>query len=295
MSILNTNKIMPVLQGNQNRINRLTLDVTSGVKIHRPSDDPVASARLLDVKTTISSNGQYVSNAESAGTVLALQDTSLAQMTESLQTIRESVMESMNAPTSPEQIKIQAIKTKSGMDELLTQANMTTPYGYLYSGFSEQAPFTETPTGATYSGDDNIRQVRISDSATLRTSFTGNELFRSNDPSNDMFKLVSEIRTQMESGSMPTAKAQDWLKRLDNQIAHVTNMRAQGGVRMNEVDNIVDRYTNRNVALRQEQSNLEDTDVAQALIEMNTRKTAVEAAYKTIATMDGVSIFNFMN
>lgn len=294
MTVLNTTGLMPRLDRTQNRVNVLANDVTSGVRIHRPSDDPVGAARLLDVNTSISENAQYISNAESANTMLALQDTSMEQIISDLQSIREAVMESMNAPTSPEQMKIQAVKVKSGYDSLMTQANGKTPYGFMFSGFQEQQPFVETTTGSTYQGDSNHRELRIGPANTLRTTFTGQELFLDGEPGKDMFALTKEIKNQMDTGSINLTDARGWLKSLDTQLQHVTHLRAQAGVRMNEAENVVDRYTERNTALNQEKSNLEDTDIPSSMIEINNKKAQIQATYQTIATLGNLSIFDYI-
>lgn len=294
MSILNTDKLLPTLTRNQNRVNELSNNITSGVRIHRPSDDPIAAARLLDVNTSISENAQYISNAESAGTMLSLQDTSLSQITDDLQNIREAVMAGMNATASPEQVKIQGLVVRSGFESLMNQANLKTPYGYMYSGFKEGAPYAESATTSTYSGDNNHRELRIGPSTTLRTTFTGEDVFRSSDPSNDMFALVKDISSKMATGSFTSADAQSWLNKIDNQIDHVVNIRAQAGVRGKTADDVVSRFSERTTALMQEKSNLEDTDIPSAMIELNNKKTAIQATYQTIASLGDISIFNYM-
>src|SRR5574343_1270669 len=70
--------------------------VASGRRILRPSDDPVASARALEVSQSKSVNSLYAANQGYANDALKLVDSKLAAATEIVTYVRTRAVESGN-------------------------------------------------------------------------------------------------------------------------------------------------------------------------------------------------------
>jgi flagellar hook-associated protein 3 FlgL len=160
---------------------KLQQQMSTGRRILTPSDDPIASARALQVSQSQSVNEQYIKNGDFAGSTLALQESVLGQVNELLQDVRVIAVNAGNPSLSDADRKTLASDLQGRYDQLLGLANSTDGEGqYLFSGFkSSTLPFTETSSGAVaYNGDQGQRMMQISASRQVAVSSSGAEVFQ---------------------------------------------------------------------------------------------------------------------
>jgi flagellar hook-associated protein 3 FlgL len=155
--------------------------ISSGRRILSPSDDPVASARVLDLSQSQSLNKQYDTNMGTATSSLGMEETILSSVGNLIQDVRTSALKAANAPlTDKDRVSI-AADLRNRYQELLGLANSTDGNGqYLFSGYQGATkPFSETSLGnVTYSGDQGQRLIQISPSRQLAVSDYGADVFQ---------------------------------------------------------------------------------------------------------------------
>ena len=86
----------------QERLNESQLQVSTGKKINRPSDDPAAATQLLKLSAISANINQYERNIDSARNQLELQESVMANITNVLQRVRELVVQANSAAQSDE-------------------------------------------------------------------------------------------------------------------------------------------------------------------------------------------------
>ncbi|GAB3265825.1 flagellar hook-associated protein FlgL [Chitinimonas naiadis] len=159
---------------------KLQNQLSTGRAILTPSDDPVASARSLDLSQAVSLNSQYVENNKYANDALALTETNLQNVISAIQDIQTLAVQSGNpALTASEKRTIDA-DIKGKYQQLLGLANTTDGNGlYLFSGYKgDTKPFNELGFGnVRYDGDQGQRAVQISPSRQIPVSNSGNDVF----------------------------------------------------------------------------------------------------------------------
>lgn len=169
------------LQQHQGEQAKLQSQLSSGRKILTPADDPIASARVLDITQAKSINEQYATNSTAADSFMRLSESTLNQVTSSIHYIQELAVRSGNAAYGSSEKKIIDVDLQGRYQELLALANTTDGQGnYLFSGFQgDTKPFTEAAFGkVTYNGDDGKRLVQISDGRQLPISESGSDIFQ---------------------------------------------------------------------------------------------------------------------
>jgi len=155
--------------------------VSTGRRILTPADDPVASARVLEVSQSLATAEQYSTNAGAASDSLALQDGILGSVTDLIQNARVVALSAGNAALNNSDRATLATELRGRYQELLGLANSTDGNGqYLFSGFQGGTlPFTEsTPGTVVYNGDQGQRLIQISPSRQLALSDSGSDLFQ---------------------------------------------------------------------------------------------------------------------
>lgn len=155
--------------------------VSSGRRILSPSDDPVASARVLEVTQSQSLNTQYDTNTGSATSSLGLEDSILSSVGNLIQDVRTSALQAANTPLTDKDRASIAMDLRGRYQELLGLANSTDGNGqYMFSGYKGATkPFVETTLGnVTYQGDQGQRLIQISPSRQIPVSDFGASIFQ---------------------------------------------------------------------------------------------------------------------
>jgi len=150
-------------------------------KILTPADDPIASARVLDISQAKSINEQYATNSAAADSFMRLSESTLNQVTAAIQNIQQLAVAAGNPSLTASEKKMQDAELQGRYQELLGLANTTDGQGnYLFSGFrGDTKPFTESAFGqVSYNGDDGKRLVQISDGRQLPISESGSDIFQ---------------------------------------------------------------------------------------------------------------------
>ncbi len=154
--------------------------ISTGKRIINPSDDPVASARVLQLNQDKAQRDQFISNIDSSTGALELEEQYLESAYEIIIRIRELAIQAGNgAYTIVERHSI-AEEVEVRMEELVDLMNSRDINGdYLFAGFKgDTQPFVKTDSGSyDYEGDEGQRFVSISSSTTIAVSDSGKAVF----------------------------------------------------------------------------------------------------------------------
>ena len=163
----------------QTQLVKTQQQISASRRILTPSDDPIASSRALEITQADAINTQYGANAQTASGRLALTEQALGRVTDLLQSIRHNAITAGNGSFTAADRATVAQDIQAMYDELLTVANTTDGEGnYLFSGFqTEVKPFSPTPAGVQYLGDDGQRLVQVASGRQIAVSESGADVF----------------------------------------------------------------------------------------------------------------------
>lgn len=132
---------------NLGRLSKLQNQASSLKNIEVPSDNPVAAARSLMLKSYCADIKQKQKNAEDARSWMKFSDSALSQIGDSLTEIRELSVEASNGTLSEDdksKIKTEIEELKNGIVQI---ANSSYSGRYVFAGYStDQAPFEVVST-----------------------------------------------------------------------------------------------------------------------------------------------------
>ncbi|MDJ0813885.1 MAG: flagellar hook-associated protein FlgL [Woeseiaceae bacterium] len=153
--------------------------ISSGRRILNPSDDPIGSARAIDLRESISRIEQFDRNATIAGNRLSQEEATLGSVNNVLQRVRELTLQANNATQSNETRKLIAVEIREHLDNLQQLANQKDGNGnYLFAGNQvDTRPVTRTGSLFTYNGDQGQRRIQIGEGRELADSDPGSEVF----------------------------------------------------------------------------------------------------------------------
>jgi flagellar hook-associated protein 3 FlgL len=164
----------------QAKLNQTQLQLATGKKVLKPSDDPAVATQLLNLSSLKANNLQYDRNINTALNELELQESVLASSGNVLQRVRELVIQANNGTQSEQSHKAIADEISNLTSELLQLANTKSPSGeYIFAGYNSRTPaFAKSGTGFIYQGDQGQRLLQVSEDTQLAVRDNGADVFQ---------------------------------------------------------------------------------------------------------------------
>lgn len=286
------------LQGDQLRLQG---QIATGKRFSNPSEDPVASARALEVSQQKEMNSMFGNTRKVAKTNLETIESSLTNITNLLVAAQSTLVAAGNGAYSNLERGFIATDLKNSLEALVGLANGKDAYGnYLYAGFNaDVVPFTPTASGATYNGDNNVQQLKVDAQRLMEVTVTGQEVFLGNGSDvfstlNDIINLLNTPITDATTQAAFTSGLATAIGNMQTSVDNIMNVRAGVGSRLNELDNLDISGQDRDLQYAKSLSEIQDLDYAEALSEFAKNQTILEAAQKTFSSTAQLSLFNFI-
>jgi len=171
------------LQNQQVNIARIQLQLSSGLKNLRPSDDPAEFTRSLELEQIVNVTQQYGDNIDAAESRLNYEETTLNGVNTSLQRVRELAVQGASTILSQAGRNALATEIRERIDEIYSLSNSVDPHDdYIFAGNQGNTlPFTQTAVTDyqvfNFVGDQGVRSMQVSESDTIETSDSGSDVF----------------------------------------------------------------------------------------------------------------------
>jgi len=187
----------------QGALNRTQMQLSANRRNLTPADDPIASARALEVTQSQSINTQFVTNRSNAKNFLSQEDLALGSTTSLIADVQELVVKAGNPALKDVDRQSLATELQGRLTDLMGIANTSdNAGGYLFGGYkSSTQPFSQTATGATYIGDQGQRQLQVGSSRYLPTSDSGAAVFENNLTGNGKFTTAADTGNFTRGGA----------------------------------------------------------------------------------------------
>lgn len=154
--------------------------ISSGVRIQTPADDPVGAARLLQLEQQQAELDQYSTNLTTATNSLTQEESILTSITNVLQRARELAVEAGNGSMSDQDREAIASELEQVQTQLMGLMNSKDANGqYMFAGSnSSTQPYVKNADGSyTYQGDQSTMALQVGSSTRLSTNDNGWSVF----------------------------------------------------------------------------------------------------------------------
>jgi flagellar hook-associated protein 3 FlgL len=195
---MNYNQVNRNLQKNRADMAELQNQAATQKKVTKPSDDPIASARVLALRTDDRSYQQFIKNMHHARSFLEATDTTLGELSDLLMRLKElALQQASDASATSESRRAVAEEVGQSFSQAIQIGNRKLGERYIFGGQkTTQAPFT--PHG-DYQGDDHDIKVQIHKDSFLTANLPGNRVFLGEGLGLDgLVKKKAEAPTQAE-------------------------------------------------------------------------------------------------
>lgn len=207
------------LQDLNSNLNQTQEQISTGKRVNKPSDDPVAAARILKLDQELSRNETYQRNAGLAENRLQQEESTLASSVDIVQRVRELTVQAGNGSLSANDRKSISSEIKERLGQLAEITNTRDASGeYIFSGFQgTTAAFAKDASGSwVYQGDEGQRVLEIDDGVTVPISDHGKGIYASipratfgeSDPGNAPDARIDGVQV-VDNGAFSTVSPDD--------------------------------------------------------------------------------------
>ena len=148
---------------------------SSGVRVGKPSDDPIASAELARLRASSSQTSTHLATIDNVRGDAELTESVLADASDIFVRLKEIALQASNGALSADERKTMSVEVAGMKDALLQLGNTRGTRGYLFSGSQVSTPAFD-PNGA-FQGDDVEHLVPIGNSSPTAVSTSGSQAF----------------------------------------------------------------------------------------------------------------------
>lgn len=168
-----------MMQQLQSALDRTQQQISSGRRLLAPSDDPIASARSIELRETLGRIEQFERNGEIARNRLSYEESALVSINDVLQRVRELALQANNDSQSNEARNLIAVELNDRVDELVAIANQRDGNGrFLFAGHRDGIRPVSTAGGNfSYNGDQGQRLIQIGDDRRIADGDSGASVF----------------------------------------------------------------------------------------------------------------------
>ena len=286
--------ILADLQQSQNTVNTLTEEVATSKSVNQPSDNPAASAEMVQNALETANVDSYtqnisttLANVQSASSVLSSIVTQLTQAV-SLGT------EGANGTNNSTSLAVLAQQVQSILSTVVSQANTSVQGVYLFAGTAAgAAPYTpdsSSSSGYAYNGNYDTNSVAVGDGLNVQINLPGGQIFSSS--GNSVIGALSSLVTALQSGD--SSQIQSATTAVDSSINAVSQ--AQGFYsnaesRLNSQETFLQQET---VTLTTQQNNLVGANLATVATELSQAETDNSAALAAAAKVLPTTLLNYL-
>lgn len=298
----NIQNYLDALNRMQSEMNDLQQQVTSGMRVHRPGDDPAAVGPILDVQTRIAQLQQNQTNLGQLQTELSSGDGALQQAIKAIESAISLASQSSSMASNPAQ-QAAVLGQAQGIQEALVHISATSAGGrYIFSGDLDQQPLyvldATQPTGVRLLAPaTSTRTVTDANGYPIWTARTATDIFDARNPdttpaAGNVFVAVNSLVTALQANDSSAALASiSSLKAADDYLNQQLGYYGIGETRVNDA---LDAQSKALVDQQQKLSGLRDTDIASAALQLSQLSVEQQAALTSRAKLSQLNLFDFL-
>jgi len=274
------------LQKNQNML-------STGKKISRPSDDPVAVATSLRIRTDMARNDAYTKNADYAKSWLDITDSALNQLGDLLQRTRELAVQGANGTLTQADMQKMANEIEQLKAQMIQVGNTQYNGRYIFAGFKTTTqPFSEDNN--SYNGDNGLIEFEVGAGGNkIAVNVPGDKVFDVDlTGTSQLLVMMDNLKSALDSGDHQAVS--NLIVDVDKQMENVLAVRAEVGAKSNRLDLIQNRLQDDNYNFTALLSKNEDADLAQVITNLKMDENVYRASLAAGARIMQPSLIDFL-
>jgi len=287
----------------QSRMTKTQAQLTSGIRISKPSDDPTAVGDVLQLQSDIGMATQVTSNLNGVKSQVDTASGVVQNAVSLLDQARSLAAQGASTTISPADRTAMAAQAEQILNTLIDDSRATFAGKYLFSGDSSSQPAYSVNL-ANANGVNRLvtapatRLIQDSSGQTFAVAKTAQDLFDHRNPNDSLaadnvFAAVNSLRVALanndQAGTVAAANA------IQTAQDYLNQQGAFYGAVQNRITNALDVAQKFQLQSQTALSNERDTDVAAAATELTQEQLSQQAAMQAQASMPRNSLFDILS
>ena len=284
------------------KLTRSQMKAASGKEITRPSDDPFNASRAMALRHNVNATKQYERNVEDAIGWQDATEQALDRITESARAARDLLVQAGTDSADQTSRNSIAAELEQLIESIKQNASATYRGSYLFSGGETDVRPYQPGADDSYGGDQGglnpgvpgiVREIGPGVTMTINT--VGDEVLGGGQAAADdkLLHVLRDAVDHLRAGDGASLRGTD-LTRLDAGIDSLLEVRAANGARTNRLEAAMTRLAEVEESTVRQLSSVEDADIAETLIELNSQTAAYQAALRAGASIVQTSLMDFL-
>jgi len=277
------------------RVDRAARQISSGLRVTKPSDDPDQVGAILQLGASLARNEQIGHNLDIVKGEVDGGEQALSAAVSTLEKVAVLGAEGANFDQTAATRNGLAVVVQNLLERLIGNANTTSGNRRMFSGDFDQVPpyalDLTTVTGTTaYAGSAATRRVEDPRGGTFPISQTAQQIFDA--PGASAFAAVNSLRLALlanDQAGITTALVA--LRAAHDKVSE--SLSFYGSVQ-NEVDDGISAAKVVGLRILTNLSRVRDADLVGASVELNDAKLNLDAAFAARARVPKTSLFDFL-
>ncbi|CAM4014430.1 MULTISPECIES: flagellar hook-associated protein FlgL [Pseudomonadaceae] len=282
-------------------LGKLMQQMATSKRILLPSDDPIASVRVLRVQREEASLEQFRKNIANVSGSLSTQEANLKSTSDAMLSVRDLLLWAANGSNTSEDLAAMAGELSIIEDTIFSFANVRDEEGrYLFSGTLSDTPALSFDAATqTYgvTGNDKHRQAAVANGVLVDENVTAASVFGAGAGMlNELRGLINTLQDPALDASDPAVRQQivDALAALDDTHGRVLGSITELGGRQNALTLLTDSNEDVSLVNQKIEGELSQLDYAGATIALNNYQLALGATQKTYLKINQMSLFSLL-
>ncbi|MBY7957999.1 flagellar hook-associated protein FlgL [Vibrio fluvialis] len=282
------------LQLNNAGLGKVMQQMSTGDRLTKLSDDPMASIKLLNLDREGSAIEQYQANIANVKTTLSSQEVYLDSVNESLKSIRERVLWGANGTMTTDDREGIVTELKSLRDSIASSFNAQDEEGhFLFSGTATSTASLDNSGGSyVLQGNSDKRVVTVAKGVTMESNMTAQDILDLGGGSN-VLNTLDALISEFEA---PTAnfrtEVDNTLAAVDSTLNNVLAAMTEIGGRHNNLDLLDSAHGDNKLFVDKVTSDLSALDYGEASVRLSNYMAALQATQASYVKIDDLSLFD---
>lgn len=277
-------------------ISVLQEQLATGLRVNRPSDDPIDARRAMNLRTIISKNEQFQANIFDSSPHLVESASILLNIVDIVLRALELTTRGANETIAQPQLDAIALEIDELLEAAVVSGNHRTSNRSIFAGTQTLADAFDVTrvagqiTAVTYAGNDQSIEINISDGVRTGINVTGADAFQSNV---DIFAMLIGIRDDLLAGDQASLRNVR-LAELETGREQTLTAVAQIGAIQNRLERVSNDLQDFNIGFQELLSEKIDADFAETVLGLTVAETAFRAALNATARVIQPSLLDFI-
>lgn len=287
----------------EQEITTATQQVTSGLKISTPADDPGQIDDLLQLRADQQLNTQIGSNLTTANSAASVADSAIGGAIQVVDSAIQIATQASNSLTTANTNSSLAQQVQGLLSQMVNYSRTQVQGQYIFSGDQPESPYYQLNLAAPQGVDQLLttaatQQIQDPAGGSFAASQTAQTIFGDQNSdgtpaADNVFAALSNLNNALLSND--TAGITSALGNLQQASTHLNDMQSFYGEVEDRIQSATTYSSTRDTQLQTQMGSIQDADVASEAMLLSQANTQLQAAFSAQALAPKSTLFNYLS